>query len=312
MEKRKKDFFSLTVKAVIVNQEGKVLIIKRSKDDAIKAGEYDLPGGNIDYRENIEVAIKREIKEELGIEVELGSIIYAFDFENKYDREYEFGEEKIKIGGKGLRFIAYYKDGEIKLSDEHQGYEWLNFDKALEKFGNNDFTKDKKESIVKAKEYLEMKNSLEGWKRCMADFENYKKRQSEERKDMIAFSNVNLISELIPILDNFHASTSHIPEEQKENPWVTGIMYIQKQLEKVLQDYGVLEIEVKVGDEFDPNIMEAITDANLPASTREDASSTRGGRTECESTNKDVVIKVLMKGYKINNKVIRAARVIVE
>ncbi|MFZ2975059.1 MAG: nucleotide exchange factor GrpE [Candidatus Moraniibacteriota bacterium] len=297
MEKRKKDFFSLTVKVAIINKEGKILIIKRSKDDAIKAGEYDLPGGNIDYRENIEVAMKREIKEELGIEVELGPIIYAFDFENKYDREYEFGKEKIKVGGKGLRFIAYYEDGEIELSHEHQKYEWLDFDRALEKFGNSDFTKDKKETIRRAKEYLELKNSLEGWKRCMADFENYKKRQNEERKDMIAFSNVNLISELIPILDNFHASTEHIPEEQKENPWVTGIMYIQKQLEKVLQDYSVLEIEVKIGDEFDPSIMEAVKQES--------------GDSEQE-TSENKVKKILMKGYKINNKVIRAARVAVE
>ena len=183
----KKDFFSLTVKAAIINKEGKILIIKRSKDDAIKAGEYDLPGGNVDCRENIEVAMKREIKEELGIEVKLGQIIYAFDFENKYDREYEFGKEKIKVGGKGLRFIAYYEDGDIELSHEHQKFEWLDFDKALEKFGDSDFTKDKKETIRRAKEYLEMKNSLEGWKRCMADFENYKKRQNEEKKDLIAF-----------------------------------------------------------------------------------------------------------------------------
>ncbi|MDO9231705.1 MAG: nucleotide exchange factor GrpE [bacterium] len=299
MIKEKKDFFSLTVKAVIINQEGKILIIKRSENDSIKAGEYDLPGGNIDYRENIEIAMKREIEEELGIEVEIGPIIYAFDFENKYDREYEFGKEKIKVGGKGLRFIAYYKGGEIKLSDEHQEYEWLDFDKALEKFGDSDFTKDKKESIVKAREYLELKNSLEGWKRCMADFENYKKRQIEERKDIIAFSNVNLILELIPILDNFHASTDHIPEDQKDGGWVVGIMHIQKQLEKVLEENGVSEILVNVGDEFDPNIMEAVSSANITNENTND-------------TNENKVKKVLMKGYEINNKVIRVARVAVE
>jgi molecular chaperone GrpE len=311
MDKTKKDFFSLTVKAVIVNKEGKILIIKRSEDDLIKAGEYDLPGGNIDYREKIEVAMEREIEEELGIKVEIGSIIYAFDFENKYDREYEFGKEKIKIGGKGLRFIAYYKEGEIVLSDEHQSYEWLDFDEALEKFGDSDFTKDKKESIIKAKEYLERKNSFDSWKRCLADFENYKKRQSEEKRDMIAYSNINLISEILPVLDNFHASTEHIPKDQKENPWVVGIMYIQKQLEKILEDNGVSEILVKSGDEFDPNIMEAVGDSN-------DANE------HSNDSNKNKVKKVLMKGYKVGparnashsdaggGKVIRAARVTVK
>ena len=293
MEKTKKDFFTLTVKAVIINQEGKVLLVRRSKTDSIKAGEYDLPGGKVDYREKIEVAMHREIQEELGIEVELGPVIYTFDFENKYDREYKLGEERIKIGGKGLRFIAFYKEGEIKLSHEHDKYEWLDFDKALGRFGDSDFTKDKKTAIKKAQKYLEMKNSLEGWKRCMADFENYKKRQAEDRKDMIAFSNTNLILEILPILDNFYASTEFVPEDQKENQWVIGIMHIQKQLEKVLEDNGVNEISVKPGDEFDPNTMEAV----------ENDSQDRSG---------DKVEKVLIRGYKMGGKVIRATKVSVK
>ena len=159
-------------------------------------------------------------------------------------------------------------------------------------------------------EYLDYKKRvgyLDGWKRCQADFENYKKRQMENRKDMIAYSNINLISEILPVLDNFHASTEYIPESQKDEPWVVGIMHIQKQLEKVLEDNNVSEIKIKIGDKFNPEIMEAIADANL--------------RTKCESTNeekekseecKNIVKKVFMKGYKINDRVIRAARVVVE
>ena len=138
-----------------------------------------------------------------------------------------------------------------------------------------------------------MKDSLEGWKRCMADFENYKKRQAEDRKDMIAFSNTNLILEILPILDNFYASTEFVPEDQKENQWVIGIMHIQKQLEKVLEDNGVNEISVKPGDEFDPNTMEAV----------ENDSQDRSG---------DKVEKVLIRGYKMGGKVIRATKVSVK
>ena len=74
-------------------------------------------------------------------------------------------------------------------------------------------------------------------------------------------------------------------------------MHIQHQLEKVLEENGVSEILVNVGDEFAPNIMEAVKQES--------------GDSEQE-TSENKVKKVLMKGYKINSKVIRVARVVVE
>ena len=295
MKEIKKSFFTLTAKVVIVNDKNEILLIRRSKTDKTAPGKYDLPGGRIEADENIEEALVREIKEEVGLEVKMGPVLFVFDFGKRHDEEYEIGDEKFLVKGKGVRFLAYYKEGEISLSFEHDEYLWLDFEKALEKFGDSDFEKDKIESIKKAEKYLEMQGSLEGWKRCMADFENYKKRQAEDRKDMIAFSNMNLILEILPILDNFYASTEFVPEDQKENQWVIGIMHIQKQLEKVLEDNGVNEIVVKAGDEFDPNIMEAIEN---------DSKNIK------KSDNK--VEKVLVKGYKIGGKVIRAAKVAVK
>lgn len=183
------------------------------------------------------------------------------------------------------------------MSDEHEEYVWLSIEDALEKLSAKDgFENEKRETIAKAQKYLERKNSFNSWKRCLADFENYKKRQAGERADMIAYSNINLISEILPVLDNFNASTDHIPEDQKDDPWVIGIMHIQHQLEKVLEDNGVIEIEVKTGDEFDPNTMEAIK--------QESENNKKEGKNKVE--------KVLMKGYKIGGKVIRAARVSVK
>lgn len=153
--------------------------------------------------------------------------------------------------------------------------------------------------------------NLDGWQRCQADFDNYKKRSSESQKDLIKYATQNVVLQILPVIDNFHSSTDHIPEDQKENPWVTGIMYIQKQLENVLSENGVEEIAVKVGDNFDPIYHEAIEDK------------------ECASCKVDhkyhnKIKQVLTKGYKIGparnashsdaggEKVIRAARVVVE
>ena len=140
---------------------------------------------------------------------------------------------------------------------------------------------------------------LDGWKRLQADFENYKKRHSEQQKDLIKYATQNVILQIIPIIDNFQASTSHVPEDQKENPWVTGIMYIQKQLEGVLFENGVEEIQVKEGDNFDPVYHEAIENKEC---------------LHCEGEVKfqNKIKKVVQKGYKIGEKVIRAARVVVE
>jgi molecular chaperone GrpE len=101
------------------------------------------------------------------------------------------------------------------------------------------------------------------------------------------------------VIDNFHASTDHIPEDQKENSWVTGIMYIQKQLEQVLTENGVTEIEVKVGDNFDPAMHEAVADMEC-----------KGCKTkDYKFSNK--IKKVVTRGYQMGDKIIRASRVIV-
>lgn len=296
MNENKKDFFAITVKAVVLNEKNEVLLIKRPKKDYYGAGSWDFPGGKLEAGEDLEEGLKREIMEETGIEAKIGPVIFIKDFEKKYNDKFDFNGEEVIVNGKGIRFVAYYESGEIKLSDEHEKYEWVDLDKAAEKFGQSDFEKDKIEALKKAQEFLEKERARENWKRMAADFENYKKRQEEARKDIIAFSNQNMILEILPVLDNFHASTEHIPEEQKNSPWVVGIMHIQKQLEKILEDNGVSEIKIKIGDEFDPENMEAIKQ--------------EAGDSEQESKGK--VKKVLQKGYKIGGKVIRAARVVVE
>ncbi len=159
-----------------------------------------------------------------------------------------------------------------------------------------------KEAETEVKE-LEQKaeDYLNGWKRCQSDFENYKKRQAESQQDMIRYATQGIILQIIPVLDNFHASTDHIPEDQKENAWVTGIMHIQKQLETVLKDSGVEEIDAKAGDSFDPKFHEAVEDMEC-----------KSCKTKDYKGYQNKIKRVVQKGYKIGEKVIRPARVIVE
>lgn len=169
--------------------------------------------------------------------------------------------------------------------------------KIDKKLGNEEKEKKVEEiEIQKPKDKAE--EYLNNWKRTQADFENYKKDQAKMMGDFRKFASLDMIMQILPVLDNFNASLEHVPEDQKDNAWVTGIIYIKKQLEDVLKNNGVSEIETKIGDKFNPEIHEAVkSDSN-------DANE--------HSNDSNVVTRIVQKGYKIDGKVIRAARVIVE
>lgn len=160
-----------------------------------------------------------------------------------------------------------------------------------------------KEWQVKAEEYLE------DWKRTQAEFENYKKRQAAQQKELAGHLIEKLVLDIIPVLDNFRSATEHVPEKEKASPWVIGIQYIEKQLEAVLLDNGIEPIAVEVGDGFDPSIHEAIGQT---------AHIEHHGHTEQsrevafeKEEQRNVVTQVLHKGYRFGTRVVRPARVIV-
>lgn len=287
----------LTAKAVIVNKNEEILILKRSKKEKTHPSAYDLPGGTLEKGESINALLKREIKEETGLDIEGG---YLFKVSEYPDRHKKIDDIK------GLRFIVRYPGNDyekIKLNKkEHESFEWLDIEKAIDKFSKKDgFENEKRETILKARDYLEMQKSLDGWKRCLAEFDNYKKIQAESNKSTVKYATENIIMQILPVLDNFSSSIDHVPEDQKDGAWVTGIMYIKKQLEDVLKENGIEEINAKAGDKFDEKLCEAVDQE-----TR-DKDQEKGKKKH--SNNK--ISKVILKGYKIGERVIRPAKVIV-
>jgi molecular chaperone GrpE len=152
--------------------------------------------------------------------------------------------------------------------------------------------KDKKEKpqseIEKRKKQAE--EYLDGWKRAKADLINYKKRQEEISGEFVKFANEDLILELLPILDNFTLAAKHLPKNLENSDWIKGIFQIKSQIENLLTARGIEEIKSK-GEKFNPEFHEAIE--------------------EIKSSGKEqgIIIEELQKGYKLNGKVIRAARV---
>lgn len=146
-------------------------------------------------------------------------------------------------------------------------------------------------------------------KRLQAEFENYKKRQANREKEMGGYLIEKLLLDVIPVMDNFRMATEHVPEAERASPWVVGIQYIEKQLEKVLTENGVTAIEAKVGDMFDPSIHEALTDNSKPIPDNQEEEN----KETTETANTALTIeKVLQNGYKIGERVIRPAKVTVK
>ncbi len=117
------------------------------------------------------------------------------------------------------------------------------------------------------------------WKRALADYKNLEKRVTEEKEEVMVFSNWVLVAQLLPILDNLELLQKHVDD--------TGLKMIVKEFEDVLKNEGLEEIETN-DKEFDPSIMDAV---------------------ETIEGNPDKVMEVLQKGYKLKNKLIRPAKV---
>jgi molecular chaperone GrpE len=150
--------------------------------------------------------------------------------------------------------------------------------------------KTKKKSVSKktdkAQEYLF------GWQRTQADFENYKKQTEKRMKDIIEFGNVGLLLDLLPLFNHFKSALKHIPEEQKEEGWSQGLGHIKKLWEDLFAKFNVVEIKT-VGEEFNHNEHEAI-------------------EFEEDLEKKDhEIIKEIQAGYKLNDKIIQPAKVVV-
>lgn len=128
--------------------------------------------------------------------------------------------------------------------------------------------------------------------RLFAEFENYKRRTIKERIDLYKTANQELMTVLIPILDDFDRAVAEITKVKDEN-LLKGVELIQNKFKSTLKQKGLDEVDVKSGDIFDADQHEAIT--IIPAPTPD---------------LKGKIIEVIEKGYKLGDKIIRFPKVI--
>ena len=130
--------------------------------------------------------------------------------------------------------------------------------------------------------------------RSLAELENVKRRKEQEKIDAIKFGNERLITDLLPILDAFDLAMgqSAVSESEEVKAVITGFEMIQKQISQFLDKVGVVKIE-SLDQPFDPNLHQGISQESHP------------------DKDENTVVKEMQSGYKLNDRVIRPAMVVV-
>jgi molecular chaperone GrpE len=140
---------------------------------------------------------------------------------------------------------------------------------------------------AKADEYLA------GLQRERAEFANYKRRTAEEREAMLGLAGEDLIRKVLALADDFDLAIEARPPTIATDPWVEGVVAIDRKLRALLESEGVRQIDATPGTPFDPREHEAI--ANVPGT----------GRPEGE------IVGEIRRGYRLRDRVVRPALVTV-
>ena len=128
--------------------------------------------------------------------------------------------------------------------------------------------------------------------RAHAEFENYKKRLARDQTDIARYAHETLLRELLPVLDNLERALQHLQGMPAPDQWAEGVALTQRQLLDTLVKFGVAAIPA-VGTPFDPTVHQAVAQK-----VTSDAPS-------------DTVIEEFQKGYRLHDRVLRPAMVVV-
>jgi molecular chaperone GrpE len=182
--------------------------------------------------------------------------------------------------------IEEYKDDDTEVDD----VTFVDSDEDGTALPTKDIVKKLREDLKQARK--EKEEYLTGWQRAKADYVNLQKDEEQKRKDLRAYITTGLVEDILPAFDSFDMAMANKEAWQKVDAnWRSGVEYIQQQLLKALENYGVEKVG-KVGEPFNPNLHEAIE--NIPA----------------DNTDQDhTIASVIQSGYKMGDKVIRPARV---
>ncbi len=159
---------------------------------------------------------------------------------------------------------------------------------------NSELTEEKTKAEEKSPNYEEkFKEVNDKFLRLHAEFDNYRKRTNKERIDLIKYASEDVVKSMLPIIDDLERAIKSMEGNEAAQPFIEGTTLIFNKFKKILIQKGLEEIKTD-NEVFDTDFHEAVT--NIP--------------TE-EEGMKGKIIEVIEKGYMLNGKVIRFAKVVV-
>jgi molecular chaperone GrpE len=135
----------------------------------------------------------------------------------------------------------------------------------------------------------ERDEAVDHLKRVAADFDNYRKRAARDQASLVARAHERLVKELLPVLDNLERALE-AGEQTEEAKLAEGVALVARELRAALEREGLVEIETD--GKFDPHVHEALL-------------------TQPSEAEEGSVIEVLQKGYRLGDRVLRPARVVI-
>lgn len=128
--------------------------------------------------------------------------------------------------------------------------------------------------------------------RLFAEFENFRKRTAKERLELLSTASEGVMLSMLPILDDFNRALIEL-EKNGDSEHLTGIKLIATKFTDTLSNRGLVEVDIKAGDEFNADLSEAVT--QIPAG----------------DDMKGKIVDVIERGYKLGEKVIRFPKVVI-
>ena len=180
------------------------------------------------------------------------------------------------------------KKKQIPIEDGADEAEEVKAEEDEEKAESETAEEEAKKAEEEAKKAEEAES--ERYMRLMAEFQNFKKRVAKEKSDIHAYANEKIVGDILPVLDNFERALD--AEGGDLEAYAKGMQLIFEQLKKALESAGLEEIKA-MDEPFDPNVHNAVMTDNL------------------EEKEDGTITKVLQKGYKLKDKVIRPSMVAV-
>jgi len=141
---------------------------------------------------------------------------------------------------------------------------------------------------------IELAESKDKFLRLYSEFENFRRRNAKERLELVKNASEELISDLLPVMDDFERAEKSSEGQAEDESLKEGFALIKNKFEKILINKGLKAMDSEPGIEFDPEIHEAITKIPAP-----------------DEKLKGKVVDVVEKGYLLNDKVVRFAKVVI-